>query len=551
MIENLKIKNFILIDELELNFSGGFNVFTGETGAGKSIIINAIDIVFGAKVGKDLIKTGKDFASIELTVKYDSNFPEEILRENGIEILGNELVLSKEITQTASKSRANGSLVTQDFIKQIREFLIDIHSQHQTYTYLQQKQHIFLLDNFCGTEHAASLRAYSDLYHKYLELNKKLDFAKSSLNANEQEIDFLKFQIKEIEEAQITDIGEDDKLKEELEVLSNAETIKELVYSSYQTLYGGDTNVIEALSNVKMNISKASSFDKELEVYETEIIGAVDSLRETASFLRDYSENITADYEKIDRIQERLELLNKLKRKYGATLEAVLEQKEKFVEQLSKIDFSKDDIEKLEQELSQTKTQLEELSGKITQTRSQIAKELSEKVSAELQKLELPKAIFEIEVTPLLDWCETGKDRVEFMISTNVSEAPKPLAKTASGGEISRVMLALKTIFAQADNINTVIFDEIDTGISGSAAQAVADEILELAKSHQVISITHLPIIAAKAPKHFYVKKSQTDATKINVFDLDYENKIKSVALMASGEITEESTNFAKKLMEE
>ena len=551
MIENLKIKNFILINELTLNFSSGFNVFTGETGAGKSIIIHAIDVALGAKSNKDLIKTGKESAHIELTIKYNENFPTNILEENGIEIFDNELIISKEITQTSSRSRVNGSLVTQDFIRTLREALIDIHSQHQTYVYLQPKQHIYLLDNFCGETHKKNLSEYSQIYRKYLELERKLEFAKNSLATNEQEIDFLKFQIKEIEDAEIDDIEEDTKLNEELEILSNAETLKELTYSSYQTLYGDDVNVIEALSTVKMNIAKVAGYDNELETYENEIISAIESLKETASFLRDYSENVSADYEKIDQIQERLELFNKLKRKYGNSLEAIVEQKEKFEEKLNKIDFSSEDIEILEKELATTKEALTKISNEITKVRKQVAEKLSKDVSEELHKLELPKAIFNIDVSSLDNWCENGKDKVEFMISTNVSETPKPLAKTASGGEISRVMLALKTIFAQSDNINTVIFDEIDTGISGAAAQAVADEIVELAKTHQVISITHLPIIAAKAPKHFYVKKSQTDATKINVFDLDHENKIKSLAMMASGEITEESINFAKGLMKE
>ena len=549
MIKNLTIKNFILIDELRLNFANGFNAFTGETGAGKSIIINAIDIVFGAKATKDLIKTGKDFATLELELELGTSFPTTLLTENGIDYEGNELIISREITQTSSRSRVNGSMVTQDFIKRLRELIIDIHSQHQTYAYIQPKHHIKLLDNFGSEEHQKTIYSYANAYHQFIETKRKLETAKNGLNSSEQEIDFLKFQINEIEEAQISDVDEYEKLEKELEILSNAETLKDLTYSSYWTLYGDDVNVIEALSTVKTNIAKACSYDESLQPYEEEVINALEILKDTSSFLRNYAEDINADYERIDVIQERIETLNKLKRKYGSTLEKILEQLEVFQKHLDEIDFSKDDIEKLESELAQIKNVLEEYADKINKSRTELAEKLSIAITEELQKLELPKARFKIDVEKVENFLENGKDKVEFMISTNISEPVKPLAKIASGGEISRVMLALKTIFAKTDRINTVIFDEIDTGISGSAAQAVAEELVELAKTHQVISITHLPIIAAKAPKYFYVRKSQTDSTKVEVFDLNEEDKVKALALMASGELNEQSLNFARGLI--
>lgn len=549
MIKNLSIKNFILIDELRLNFANGFNVFTGETGAGKSIIINAIDIIFGAKASKDLIKTGKELATLELELKLGENFPYSLLIENGIEFEGEDLIVSREITQTSSRSRVNGSLVTQDFIKKLRELIIDIHSQHQTYAYIQPKHHIKLLDAFGNDEHQKALYSYSNAYHQFCETKRKLENAKNGFTASEQEIDFLKFQINEIEEAQINDTNEDEALEKELEILSNAETLKDLTYSSYWALYGDDTNIIEALSTIKTNIAKACSYDEELQPYEEEVIGVLETLKDTASFLRNYADNVNADYERIDKIQERIEMLNKVKRKYGGSLESVVEQLEKLQKHLDEIDFSKDDIENFEKELEQMKNVLEEYARRINLSRVKMAETLSVAITEELQKLELPKSRFKIDVEMTETFLENGKDKVEFLISTNVSESVKPLAKIASGGEISRVMLALKTIFAKTDNINTVIFDEIDTGISGSAAQAVSEELVELAKSHQVISITHLPIIAAKAPKYFYVRKSQTDSTKIEVFDLDEENKIKALALMASGEMNEESLNFARGLL--
>ncbi len=550
MIENLVIKNFILIDELKLNFSEGFNVFTGETGAGKSIIINAIDIAFGAKATKDLIKTGKDTATIELSVKFNDKFPVSFLEENGIDLYGNELIISKEITQTSSRSRVNGAMVTQEVIKKLRELLIDIHSQHETYVYIQPKHHIRLLDNFGDEMHKNLLYSYQKTYAEYSEIFKKLEIATNGASSTEQEVEFLKYQINEIEEVKIENPGEDSELSAELEILSNAETLKDLTFSSYWGLYGDDANLIQNLSSIKNNLSKATDYDKNLSQWEEEIVNALEILKEAASALRNYSENISADLEKIDNINARIEMLNKIKRKYGNSLEEVIAQYDKLCAQLNGIEFSKDDIERLEIELQQIKSVLEECAQRLSSSRIKLADELSVLLSNELEKLELPKVKFKVNVENTNDkFSETGKDIVEFFISTNISEPLKPLAKIASGGEISRVMLAIKTIFAKTDNINTVIFDEIDTGVSGSVAQAVSDELVELAKTHQVICITHQPIIAAKAPKYFYVKKSQNDSTEVNVFDLDEENKIKALAIMASGDINAEAMNFARQLV--
>jgi len=287
--------------------------------------------------------------------------------------------------------------------------------------------------------------------------------------------------------------------------------------------------------------------------WEEEIGTAADILKEASSALRNYSENVTADLEKIDSINARIELLNRIKRKYGgcgSTLEEVLSQYDIFCNKLNGIEFSKDDVEKLEAELADIKNVLSDIAHQLSQSRANLAEILSDLLSKELEKLELPKVRFKVDVQKTEDkFYDNGIDIVEFLISTNISEPLKPLARIASGGEISRVMLAIKTIFAKTDNINTVIFDEIDTGVSGIAAQSVADELLELAQTHQVICITHLPIIAARAPKYFYVKKSQADETEVSVYDLDEENKIKALAFMASGELNEESMNFARQLV--
>ena len=548
MIKSLYIKDFIIIDELHLDFDKGFNVITGETGAGKSIIINAIDLAFGARAGKDLIKSSKSRASIELTLELKETLPKNFVEETGIEDYGKEVILSRELTESGSRSRVNGSLVTQDVIKTLREMLIDIHNQHMTYTYIQPKHHINLLDSYGGNNHQNVLNRYKEIYGRYSEVCKKLDDAKNRTQLTEQQIEFLKFQIDEIESARIEDIEEDKKLEDELNVLSNTEKLKELTYSSYWTLYGEDGCILDALGKVKTNISKAAETDSNLSEYESQIIEAQESLKELSSSLRNYAEAMELDEQRLDEVQQRIDTLDKIKRKYGNTLEDVLNNYEKFCAEYNSIEFSQDEINSLEEQMQELYTLMQAGAKDLSQSRKEISLDLSEKIRIELEKLDMPKVQFEINIQEC-DFGPSGFDNVEFLISTNISEPPKPLAKIASGGEISRVMLALKTIFAKTDNINTVIFDEIDTGISGNACQAVAQTIKELAKTHQIISITHQPIIAAKSDRHFYVAKTQEGETSVKVYTLDEKNKIKAIAMLAAGEITEDSVNFAKQLI--
>ncbi|MDD3236891.1 MAG: DNA repair protein RecN [Candidatus Gastranaerophilales bacterium] len=549
MIKSIRIQNYILIDELQLELDKGFNIFTGETGAGKSIIISAIDVSLGAKANKELIKNGKDRAMIEVALELDENFDKKILTDNGIDTT-ESIVISREITTTTTRSRINGILVTQDLIKEIRENLIDIHSQHQSYNYLQPKMHITLLDNFGNDSHKNLVNTYTTTFSSVQQLQNSLNKAVSAANATEQQIDFLKFQIKEIEDASIEDIEEDKKLEEELEILLNAEKLKELSYSAYWELYGEDGNITNALSNTKSTLSKLANLDTNTTKFEEDIINCQELLKDIAYKLKFYSENQEPDEQKINDIQERIDILDKLKRKYGkiSTLESVLDKYTELTSELNSIEFSQDEVLRLENELKTINAKAENEAKELTQSRLILAKTLSEKITQELEKLELPKVKFEVKIDNIA-LCQNGFDKVEFLISTNISEPLKPLAKVASGGEISRIMLAIKTIFAQADKTNTVIFDEIDTGISGKASQAVADAIVELSKHHQVISITHQPIIAAKADKHLYVTKDQDNETKINVYDLQGENKIKGIAILASGEINDDSINFAKNLM--
>ena len=549
MIKSIHIKNYILIDESDLDFSDGLNVITGETGAGKTILISAIDAAFGAKISSDVIKKNCEKAIIELTLENKKHDLKQLFEENGIDDF-EEIIITREITKTSSRTRINGTLVNQNFIKDFKDMFLDIHSQHQTYAFMQPKTHINLLDNYAKDVYGEDLEKYKKLYFEYLSLQKELEIAKNSANATESQIDFLKFQIEEIENAAIEDIDEEDKLNEELKVLENAEKLKELTYGAYWALNGEDGSLSDAITQIKINISKAKKLDNSLENAENTIIEISELARELSSNLRDYSQSVTNNTERLDEIQERLFVLDKLKRKYGGTLEEVLKTYEKLSAELNGIEFSTKNADELEAKIEKILKDLNAIADKITENRRNCGELLSSLIVDELEKLELAKSGFEIKITPC-DLCQSGKDNVEFYISTNVSQDLSPLAKTASGGEISRVMLAIKTVFANADDIDTVIFDEIDTGISGKAAQSVADEIEQLAKFRQIILITHQAIIAAKADRHILVSKEQGDTTTVEIKILDENEKINALASLASGVVSDSAIEFAKSLIRE
>ena len=547
MIKSIHVKNYILIEDLTVNFDNGLNVITGETGAGKSILINAIDIAFGAKPAKDVIKKGAEKALIELFIESKNPNIKTLFEENGIDTL-DEIILSREITSTSSRTRVNGTLVNQEFIKSLKEMLIDIHSQHQTYAFLQPKSHIILLDNYAKDLYGEELQEYKCLYKEYQGLLNALETAQNSANATESQIDFLKFQINEIEQANIEDVTEEETLQNELSVLENSEKLQELTQTSYWALNGDEGSLIDALLQIKANISKAVDMDNSLEGAEQSIIEISELTRDLSSTLRDYYQSVNSDTARLNEVQERLYLFDKLKRKYGSTLEEVIQTYDKLSEELNTIEFSSKNVEEIQAKIDEILVKLNKLAQDISAQRKNYAQVLSSLIVDELEKLELATSRFEIRITPK-ELSADGIDDVEFYISTNVSQDLSPLAKTASGGEISRVMLAIKTIFAKSDEIDTVIFDEIDTGISGKAAQSVADEISELAKFRQIIVITHQAIIAVKADKHFLVSKEQGEETEVTIKALNEDEKVKAIASLASGDNSESALDFAKSLL--
>ncbi len=542
MIKSVLIKNFILIDELFLEFEDGFNVLTGETGAGKSIILKAIDTVLGARVQKDVIFDKTKSALIEITFSH-SKKEESTLKDFD---LCEETVISREITQTSQKCRLNGALVNLDYIKELREHLVDIHSQNQSYTYVLPKYHIELLDAYIKSvdeEFTNNLSLYVDIFKDYTETTKKLTTLRENNSKNLQEIDFLKFQLNELDSADVG-VDEEAQLERELEVLSNVQSLKEATEGIYYSL-GSDDGVIDALAKMKGLLSRSCDCDERLREVENSFIEAHENLKFCSDFLREYSQNLENNPQRLDEINERMSLILKLKRKYGDIFEA----REKFAAQLSEIEGDFSSVDELEARQNELEKKVDELSCALSLKRKKYAGELSGLIVQELRKLELSKAEFEISIKDKKADVK-GIDDVEFLITTNVSSSLAPLAKVASGGEISRVMLAIKCVFAKVDSLSTIIFDEIDTGISGKASNAVAEAISNLSKDIQVFAITHQPIIAAHANAHFKVSKSQDDRTKVCVEKLDtQEKRLEALATLASGEVNSISVSFAKELL--
>lgn len=565
MIKDLYIKNFILIDELKLSFDGGFNAICGETGAGKSIIIRAIDAVLGAKVGKDVIKDPEKGALIEAVfenchVEFDQDgVPGER------ELLEGEIVVSREITPNSNKFRVNGALVNLEYIKNLSENLIDIHSQHQTYAFLQKKNHINLLDNYiCSImpEFKSELEIFQSDFSKLRGVKEKIEKIEKNNSENISRAEFLKFQIDEIERAELLD-GEEEKLNEELEILSNVVELKDTSYGAFWALSGDDGSILDGLSKIQVLVDKASTLDKNLNDVRESFFEGLENLRFAAETLRNYSENLSDNPSRLNEINERLSLIEKLKRKYGVLDEAL----EKFSAELKNIVSDTEELENLRLEAERLELTTQKSAKIISEQRRQNAKVLSKKIVEELKKLELTHADFVIQVAKTQLLTKQGTDDVEFLITTNVSKSLAPLNKIASGGELSRVMLAIKTVFVcdtasathgtspvLADTNKTMIFDEIDTGISGITSQAVAAAIAELsnraAGSAQIFAITHQPIIASKAKAVYWVEKTQSATeTKIDVQKLSGEKMAAALAQMASGEVTQTSLNFAQDLL--
>lgn len=569
MLLELSLKNFTIIDSLKVEFTNGLNIITGETGAGKSIIIDAIGLLLGDRATTEYIKTGKEKAEIQGIFDIGNNkYLKDLLEQYGLDDDDNVLILCREVSSVGKNiCRVNNKPVTLGVMKEIGQYLVDIHGQHEHQSLLNWERHIDLLDLFGGSEILSLRYEFSNIYKKYKELYGKLVELKEKEKDREQRLDFLIFQVSEIERANIK-INEEDELRQEKQILSNSEKLFKGSATAYQILYQGDSEnpaVYDKLSKTIEELEDICKIDNRLQNSLDALKEVFYKIEDISINLRDYRDSIEFNPERLDEIEERINLINQLKRKYGGSIEDILNYYQQAKTEINELSNIKENSEKLALELRSIEQDLATLSIKLSNKRKKAAKILEENIAKELAELKMEKSKFKVEFNVKIDnkngininnesltVSNKGVDIVEFLITTNPGEPLKPLSKIVSGGEMSRIMLALKTILARIDNIPTLIFDEIDTGIGGSAAQAVAEKLSYISREHQVICVTHLPQIASMADNHFYIEKRIfDDVTKTQIKKLGEKQRIKELARMLGGSnFTDITLNHAKEMIE-
>ncbi len=553
MLNSLHVKNLALIEETEVEFGRGLNILTGETGAGKSVIIGSINLALGAKADKDMIRTGKDFALVELIFTLDSQVQRDKCRELEIEPEDDTLIISRKISSGKSLCRVNGETVTAKQLKELSEVLIDVYGQHEHQSLTGKKKQAEILDDFCGTALSSIKEQISGEYKRYRELLKEWNNSDNDSMLRQKEIDLISFEIQEIEDAQ-PEIGEDEKLEAEYRRMSNARKIMEGLSAVCYLLGNAEGDCIsEMLGRALREMKGIDGYDEALTEYTELLSQAEDMLLDVRRGLADYEEDMGFEPEDFDRVERRLDLLNHIKSKYGNTIEAVFTYREKQEKRLELLSNYDEYLETLQKDMQKSKEALLSLCKEASDIRKEQATALSQKMAEALRDLNFQQVSFEVRVTSDEEKISgAGYDEVEFFISTNPGEPIKPLGAIASGGELSRIMLGLKTVMAQKDAVDTLIFDEIDAGISGKTAWQVSKKLAVLGSGHQVICITHLPQIAAMADIHFKIEKMQEDNhTKTDIFALEVDDSIAELArLLGSDCLTESAIANAKEMKE-
>lgn len=565
MLKSLDIKDYALIDDLHLEFGTGLNILTGETGAGKSILIDAMGLLLGNRASTEVVRNGSVKSIVEGIFNVSKNKKvKNILNENELDTY-EELIIRREISQKgANRCFVNDTPVALNVIKEIGELLVDLHGQHDHQSLLRQELHIEMLDEFAGLddEVAEFRKKIKKLNDSIIELNELLNKEKELKERKE----IVEFQIKEIDEVSPRE-GEEDELEKELNVLDNSERLIQLTEEVYSGLYDGESNAYDMLGQLANSLEDLSEIDEKFSDKLTELNSAVSIINEVAAFVRSYKDKIDLDPERLEEVRERLGSLNLLKKRYGGSIEAVLELRNKLADELDIAENFSQKKNELEREIATQRKECGILAENLNGKRNKIIPGVQKEIAEALSLLGFSSAVFEVSIKKQeakssdqnylpaqgknYIYNKFGIDRVEFFISANKGENPKPLVKVASGGEVSRIMLALKTILAKNDKLPVLIFDEIDTGVSGRIAQKVGKALKELSGYHQLIVITHLPQIAGLADIHFMIeKKEEKNRTVTEVKVLNEKERIHEVAKLLSGEnVTEAGIISARELI--
>ena len=540
MLHNLYVKNLALIDEIEIDLEKGLNILTGETGAGKSIILGSINLALGGRYSSDMLRNENEAGYVELTFFMENEAQIALLKEKDIFTEDGTVVLSRKLVGKRSVCKINGETVSTATLKEVASILIDIHGQHEHQSLLYKKNHLTILDSFAKGAIQEIKEVVSEKYRTYKKYKEELETSKLDEKDRIKEANFLEFEISEIEEANLN-VGEDDALEEQYRRMINGKKITENIDEAYGYTTDSASNASDMLSRAIRCLSDAAHYDERAtELYDQ--LSEIDSLlNDFNRELSDYRDSFEFSEEEFYEVETRLNEINRLKLKYGNTIEEILEYYEEKQQRLMKLQDYDSYLESLEKKLNEVKKQLSEKSKLLSNERQKAARILAESIKKGLLDLNFLDVQFEIVFSELEEYTALGKDEIEFMISMNPGQPVRPLGDVASGGELSRIMLAIKAVMAEKDQIETLIFDEIDVGISGRTAQKVSEKMALIGRNHQVICITHLAQIAAMADSHYLIEKNVKDGkTKTTISLLDSEQEITELARILGGaEITE------------
>ena len=537
MITTLHIKNIGIIEDLNIDFNKGLNVLTGETGAGKTLIIDSLEIISGGRFSKEMIRKGENQSFVELCM-YE---PESTKSEDG------NIIVSREININGKNMcKINGRMVTVNELKDFMKEFIEIHGQNDSQSLLEPKKHLIYLDNYSGEKLKYLKEEYKTYYSQYRDILNKLKENYGDEKEKQREIDLLQYQINEIEEANLK-INEEEELEEKRKFMQNFEKISESLNTANNLI---EDNGIDSISMAIKALEKIEALDKKYEQTSNNLKNIYYELQEVSRDINSYKNDSYFDVEERDYIEERLDLIYSLKRKYGNTIKEILKYKEEIITELKKINNLEEYNNKLKYEKQKIEEKLNLISIDMHKIRIENSKKLINDINTELQDLEMKNARINIKIEyHEKEFFENGKDKVEFYIITNAGEEEKELSKIASGGEMSRIMIAIKKVLAEYDNVSVLVFDEIDTGISGKAANSVAKKIKVISNKHQVLCISHLPNIAAMADYNYFISKNIIqDRTKTEIKLLEEKEVIEEIARISSGEINEITLKYAKEL---